>query len=88
MAEDRPRIFNRGANVEVLRLRIVCRNEEETGRVLIINAWGIHKAAGAGRLKRFGQLPNLKWPEISRQRHEVMLLHEADHLSLAALVRF
>ena len=36
--EDRPRIFDRGANVEILRLRIVSRDEIEAAGVFIVDA--------------------------------------------------
>ena len=38
VTEDRPRVFDRRANVEILRLRIVSRNEIETARVFVVNA--------------------------------------------------
>ena len=64
MPENRARIFDRGADVKVLRLRIVGRNEIETGRVLVVNTGRIHETAGAGRLERVRQLSNLKRAEI------------------------
>src|SRR5438045_9740044 len=60
MTKHRSRIFNRRANVKVLRLRIVGRNEIETGRIFVINTGRIHEAAGTRRLERFGELPDLE----------------------------
>ena len=88
VTKDWPRIFNRCANIKIFRFPIVGRNEIETGRVFVVNAGRIHEAARAGWLKSFGQLPNLKRAKIIRQRHEIMLLQEADHFCLAAFVRF
>ena len=88
MPENRPRIFDRRANVKILRLRIVGRNEKEAGRIFVVNAGRIHETAGAGRLERFRQLPNLKRPEIIGHRDELLFLQEIDHLLLAAFVRF
>src|SRR5438876_9272616 len=88
VTKGRPRIFNRGANVKIFRFRFVSWNEIETGGIFVVNAGWIHEAARAGWLKSFGQLPNLKRAEIIRQRHEIMLLQEADHFCLAAFVRF
>ena len=68
VSEDRPRIFNCRANIEVLRLRIVGRNEKETGGIFVVNARRIHETTGAGWLERFRQLSNLKRTEIIRQR--------------------
>src|SRR5947207_736517 len=87
VTEDRPRIFNRGANIKILRLRIVRWNEIKTGRVLVVNARRIHEATGAGWLERVRQLANLKRAEIIWQRYEVVLLQKVDHFRLAALVR-
>ena len=38
--KNRPRIFNRGANIKILGLRVISRNEEKTGRILVVNTWG------------------------------------------------
>src|SRR4029077_7042774 len=62
--ENWPRIFDRRPNVKVLRIRVVCRDEIESGRILVINARRIHEAARAGWLEGFGQLPDLKFPEV------------------------
>src|SRR6266566_7993918 len=86
VSEDRPRIFNCRANIEVLRLRIVCWDEKETGRVLVVNTGRIHETTGAGWLERFRQLSNLERTEIIGQRHEGVLLQEINHLLLATLV--
>ena len=88
VSEDWPRIFNCRANIKVFRLRIVGRNEKESGRILIVNARRIHETAGTGWLERFWQLSNLKRAEIIGHCHEVVFLHELDHLLLATLVSF
>ena len=88
VSEDWPRVFNRCANVKVLRLRIVSRDEKKAGWIFVVNAGRIHETARAGRLKRLGQLPNLKWTKVIRQRHKIVLFQEADHFCLAAFVRF
>src|SRR4030095_8254768 len=86
--ENRPRIFDRCPDVEVLRPRIVSRNEKEAGRVLIVNARRIHETARAGRLERFWQLPDFELAKIIRQSEELTILQELDHLRLATLVGF
>ena len=52
VSEDRPRIFNCGADIKVLRLRVISRNKEKTGRILVVNAWRIHESSGTGWFKR------------------------------------
>ncbi len=84
--ENWPRIFDRRPDVEVLRVRVVCRDEIESGRILVINARRIHEAARAGWLEGFGQLPDLKFPEVIRQRDQPAIFQEADHLRLAAFI--
>src|SRR5258708_34586126 len=88
VSEDWPRIFNCCANIKILRVRIIRRNEKETCRILVVNAGWIHEAPRAGRLKRFGQLSNLEWPKVIGQRDKVVLLQEVDHSRLSAFVRF
>src|SRR5207248_10242633 len=77
MPKDWPRIFNRRANIKVFRLRIVSRNEEETGRILIINTGWIHETAGTRWFKCFWQLSNLERAKIIGQRHEIVFLQIA-----------
>src|ERR1043165_4327036 len=86
VAENRSRILDRRADVKVLRLRVVGRNEKEPRRLFIVNAWWVHEAAGTGRLERFGQLPNLETPEIIWDRDEFVFLQECDHLLFATFV--
>src|SRR6266487_5443118 len=86
--EYRSRLFDRCANVKILRLWIVSRNEIKTGWVFVVNARWIHKTSGAGRLKRIVQLPNLKPAEIIGQRDQMVFLQEIDNLLFATLVRF
>src|SRR2546429_7616943 len=88
MPEDRSWIFNRRTNIKILRFRIVGGNEKESGWVLVIKTGGIHETARAGRLKSFGQLSNLKRPEIVRQGYKIVFLQEADHFCFAAFIRF
>src|SRR5438876_7140535 len=76
MAEDGPRVLDRGANIKVLRLRIVRRDEIKTGRILVVNAGRIHKTAGTGRLECFRQLPNLKRAKIIGQRDQIVFLQK------------
>src|SRR5437773_12141007 len=78
VSEDRPRIFNRRADVKVLRLRIVSRDEKETGRVFIVNTGRIHETARAGRFERFRQLANLKRTEVIRQSHKTVLFRSEE----------
>src|SRR5437588_5710969 len=87
VAKDRPWIFDRGAQVKILRLRIVGGNEKETGRVLIINTRWIHETTRASRLECFRQLPNFKLSEVVRQSDKLMRLQKIDHLLLPAFVR-
>src|SRR5205823_6622597 len=67
-------IFNRRANIKILRFRIIGGNEKESGWVLVVNTGRIHETARAGRLKSFGQLSNLKRPEIVRQGYQIVFL--------------
>src|SRR6266496_6319382 len=86
--KNRSWIFNRRANIKILRFQIVGGNEKESGWVLVVNTRRLHKTASAGRLKGFGQLSNLKRPEIVRQRYKIVFLQEADHFCFAAFIRF
>src|SRR5204862_8354114 len=88
MPKDWPRIFNRRANVKVFRLRIVSRNEEETGRIFIVNTGWIHETARTRWFKCFWQLSNLERAKIIGQRHEIVFLQKADHFMLADLIGF
>src|SRR6058998_587405 len=85
--KNRPRIFDRGTQVKILRLRIVGGNKKEPDRVLIVNPRWIHEAARARRLERFWQLPNLKLHEVIRQSDKLMRFQKIDHLGLAAFIR-
>src|SRR6266436_2181619 len=87
VSEDWSGIFNCGANIKILRLRVVGRNEKESGWVLVIHTGRIHETARAGRLKGFWQLPNLKRAEIFRQGHKIVFPQETDHFCLATFVR-
>src|SRR6266478_9526640 len=86
--KDWPGVFNRCANIEILRVWIVRRNKKEPGWIFIVNAGGIHEAARAGGLERLGQLSNLKRPEVIRQRDKIVVLQKTDHFCLATFVRF
>src|SRR5437773_4006236 len=85
--KNRPRIFDLGTQVKILRLRIVGGNKKEPDRVLIVNPRWIHEAARARRLERLWQLPNLKLPEVIRQGDKLMRFQKIDHLGLAAFIR-
>src|SRR5882724_13205872 len=85
--KNRPRIFDRSAQVKVLRLRIVGGNKKEPDRVFIVNPRWIHETARASRLERFRQLPNLKLPEVIRQSDKLMRFQEIDYLCFAAFIR-
>src|ERR1700741_28922 len=84
MAEDRAWVLNRRANVKVFRLRVVSRDEIKAAVIFIVNAGRIHKAAGAGRLERLGQLANFKSSQIGRQSDQAIGFEEVDHLGFAA----
>src|SRR4029077_15838261 len=86
--KNRPRVFDRGADVEVLTLRIVSRDEVEAAVVFVVDAGWIHESAGTGWLERFGQLPNFEADQISRQGHQMIIFQEADHFGFAAFVGF
>src|SRR6266702_7856320 len=88
MPENRSWVFDCRANIKILRFRIVSGNEKESGRVLVVNTGRIHEPPRAGWLEGLGQLSNLKWPEIARQRHKIVFLQEADHFCFAAFVCF
>src|ERR1700759_3193305 len=88
VSEDWPRIFNRGADVEIFRLRIVGRNEIEAARILVVKTGRIHEPAGTSRLKCFRQLPDLERPEIIRDGYDLGFFHERDHLRLSTFVGF
>src|SRR5205807_1332639 len=76
MAEDRARVFDRGADVEIFRLGAVSRDEVKARRILVVNAGRIHETAGTGWLESFGQLPDLEAAQIIGQRHELTPLQE------------
>ena len=88
MTKDRPRIFNRSPDIEVLRLRIVSWNEKEAARVFVIKTWRIHKSTGTRRFKRFRQLPNFEPTQILRNRYQLMFLEKIYHLLFPAFVSF
>src|SRR5258708_38854990 len=88
VSQNRSWVFNRRTNIKILRFRIVCRNEKESGWIPIVNAGRIHETAGAGWLERLGQLSNLERTEIFRQGHKMVFLQEIDHFCFAAFVRF
>src|SRR5205809_7821592 len=85
--KNRPRIFDRGTRVKILRLRIVGGNKKEPDGVLIVNLRWLHEAARARRLERFWQLPNLKLPEVIRQSDRLMRFQKIENLGLRAFRR-
>src|SRR6266511_4227701 len=86
VSEDWPRIFNRRANIKVLRLPVVSRNKIETSWVFVVGAWRIHEAARAGWLKRLRQLPNLKRAQVIGQGDEVVFFQKVNHLCFTTLI--
>src|SRR5436190_19872344 len=88
MPEDWSWIFNRCANIKILRIGIVGGNEKEPRWIFVVNTGRIHETTRAGRLKRFGQLSNFKRPKIVRQGDKIVFLQEADHFSFTAFVGF
>src|ERR671931_2190226 len=86
--EDRSWVFNRCAKIEIPRFRVVGGNEKESRWILVVNTGRVHETARAGWFESLGQLPNLKRPEIVRQRHKVVFLQEADHFCFATFIRF
>src|SRR5262245_21062854 len=86
MAENRPWLLNGGADVKILALRIVRRNEEEAAGVLIIDARRIHEATGTSRLECLRQLANVELSQIWRQSDQPLLVQKIDHLCLPAFI--
>src|SRR5688572_8560921 len=86
MAQDRPRIFDGSANVEIFRFRVVGRDEIKTAVVLVINSRGIHEAPGTGWFEGLRKLPNRERPNMRRHRYQPVVLEEANHLGLTTLI--
>src|SRR5438094_6223701 len=78
MPKDWSRVFNRGADIKIFRLRIVSRNEEETARILIVNTGGINETAGTRWFKCFWKLPNLERAKLTGQLPELVFVQKAD----------
>ncbi len=74
MTQDRARVFDRRADVEVLAGRVVRRNEVKAAVVFIVNAGRIHETTGTGRLERFRQLSNLERANVRGNRHQPAVL--------------
>ena len=75
--EDRPRVFDGRADVEVLALRVVRGDEVEAAVVGVVDARRIHESARTGRLEGLGELADLKRPEVRRQRDQVPRLRKS-----------
>src|ERR1041385_1170805 len=88
VTEDRPGVFNRRANVKILRVRVVSRDEKETSWIFVINAGRIHEAPRAGWLESLRQLSDLKRAKVIGQSHKAMLFQEADHFCHATFICF
>ena len=88
VTEDWTRIFNRRADIKVLRLRVVSRYEIKAGWILVVNSGRIHKTSGAGWLECFGQLSDFERAEVIGDGDELMFFQEFDHLLFATLVSF
>src|SRR5258708_7278250 len=86
MPEDRTWVLDGRANVEVVALRVVGRDEEETAIVGVVDARRVHESPRTGRLECLGELPDLERTEIRRQGHQILCLEKIDHLLLAAFV--
>src|SRR2546421_251991 len=78
VTQDRPRVFDGRANVEILALRIVSRDEIKARRVLVVNSGSVHEAAGTGGLERLRQLANFKAAEIRRQGDQLVRFQKTD----------
>src|SRR6266536_5008369 len=87
VAEDGPRIFDGGADVEVAALRVVGRDEKESAVVGIVDARRVHEAAGTRRLERLRKLANEKRSDVIGNRDQPLLFEELDHFLFAALIR-
>src|SRR5436309_5153511 len=83
VTENRPRVFNGRANVEVPALRIVCGNEIKAGWILVVNSGRVHETARTGWFEGFGKLANFKSAE-RRQSDEMIVFQKGDHLGFAA----
>src|SRR4029453_9401625 len=83
VTQDRTRVLDRGADVEVPALRVVCRDEEKPARILVVDTWRIHEAAGARWLEGLRELTDLERTEIRGKRNQVVRAQELDHLLLA-----
>src|SRR5687767_1542661 len=86
MAQDRPRVFDGGANVEVLTCRVVRRYEVEAAVVFVVKAGRVHETAGTRGLERLRQLANQKWTDMRWDRHQPAAFEKVDHFSLPAFI--
>src|SRR5262245_11460166 len=82
VAEDRARILDRSAYVEVPALRVVRRYEEEPTRVLVVDTRRVHEATRTRWLERFRKLSDLERAEIGGKSDQISRLHELDHFLL------
>src|SRR6266478_5464645 len=86
MPNNRPRVFNGGADVEIFARRIVSGNEIKTAVVFVVNARRIHETTRARWFESFRQLTNLKTTKIGRQGNEMIGLQKLYHLRFTAFV--
>src|SRR5579864_3008673 len=66
--------------------RVVVRHEVESGLIAVEWAGRIHESAWIDRRERRRQLDDAKRPDVRRDRHEMVALHEGDDLGGLALV--
>src|SRR6266850_5274801 len=76
VTQNRSRVFNGGADVEILARRIVSGNEIKAAVVFVVNARRIHKPTRTCWFESFRQLTNLKTTKIRRQGDEMICLEK------------
>src|ERR1041385_7905809 len=87
VSEQRARVFDGRADVEVAALRVVGWDEVEAAVVGVVDARRIHEAARAGRLERLGELADLERADVAGDGDEPLGVEKVYHLFLAALIR-
>ena len=86
VAQDRPRILDGRADVEVAALGVIRRDVVEAAGILVVDARWIHETAGARRLECFRKLADSKGPHVVRNRDQPIGPQELDDLLEARLV--
>src|SRR6266404_5262494 len=72
--QNRSRVFNCGADIEIFARRIVSGNEIKAAVVFVVNARRIHKPTRTCWFESFRQLSNLKTTKIRRKGGEMICL--------------